>query len=113
LESKLASIGAAPAFDLAPILEAISNLLPEAPAYTYPAGAYVLEPVCEYDEEGDLLPAREVSWPGGTGELSEVQEKLDAIAELLQISKELKQPVCYRKKPTGAPVTVTFEEEAA
>ncbi len=112
LESKLAAIGAAPAFDLAPILEAIGNLLPDPPTYTYQAGSYVLEPVCEHDEEGNPLPGREVNWPGGTGELSEVQEKLDAIAELLQISKELKQPVCYRRRPVGEPVTVTFEEGA-
>jgi hypothetical protein len=87
-------------------------LIPDPPVYTYPAGSYVLEPVCEHDEEGNPLPGREVNWPGGTGELSEVQEKLDAIAELLQISKELKQPVCYRRRPAGEPVTVTFEEGA-
>jgi len=113
LEGKLAAIGASPGLDLEAILEAIGNLIPDPPAYTYPAGAYVLEPVCECDEEGVPLPAREVTWAGGTGELSEVRKKLDAIADLLQISKELKQPVCYRKRPTGAPVTVTFEEEAA
>ena len=112
LEEKLAGIGSQPGFDLAPILEAIGNLLPEPPPYSYPAGAYVLEPVCEYDEEGNPLPAREVSWPGGTGELAELGEKLDALAELIQIHKELKQPVCRGAKPSGVPVTVTFEEEA-
>jgi hypothetical protein len=35
---------------------------------------------------------------------------VDALAELLQHHKELRQPTCKRGPVTGTPVTVLFEE---
>jgi len=112
LEEKLAGIGRQPDFDLAPILEAIGNLLPEPPDYTYPAGEYTLPPICDRDSEGRLLPAKKATWPAGTGEIAELREKVDALAKLIRFHKEWKQPICppERSRPVGAPVTVTFEE---
>jgi len=119
IEQKLAQIGAqGPGFDLPGLIEAIANLINNQPDYNYPAGSYLMEPVCDYDANGDPAPAREVSWPAGVGELAEIRERLDAIAELFQVSKELRQPVCRGgnsggPSPQGQPVTVTFEEEPA
>lgn len=115
LEQKMAAIGEAGGLDLAAIVEALQNLLPDPPNYEFPPGSYSLEPVCEVTSQGVPLPARVVSWAGGSGELAEIRARLDAIAELFQVSKELRQPICKgppRSGPSqaGQPVTVTFEE---
>jgi hypothetical protein len=101
-------------FKLALVLGDLDQMGPsDLPPYTYGPGAYTLEPVCERDPQGLPAPAREASWPGGSGEISQLGAKLDALAELLQHHKELKQPICRSARPTGQPVTVTFEEEPA
>lgn len=116
LEQKVAAIGGAGALDLETILEALGNILPDPTEYQFPPGSYSLEPVCEVDSQGVPLPARVVSWEGGDGELAELRAMLNAIAELFQVSKELRQPVCKGPPRTGGPsgtsqpVTVTFEE---
>lgn len=76
----------------------------------YPAGKYQLYPVCELDSNGIPMPPREAEWGGGIGATSEISAKIDAIAELLQFSKELRQPVCH-VKAVGRPVTVNFLEQ--
>ena len=86
---------------------------PAEPPYIYGPGVYTLEPVCDFDSQGVPMPAREASWSGGFGEVSELSSKVDALAELLQHHKELRQPICKQTPPTGQPVTVTFEEEPA
>lgn len=111
LESKVAAIGGKSGLDLERIVELIRSLLPEAPEYRYPAGRYLLYPVCEYDEQGRPLPPREATWNAGTGEMAELRQRVDAIANLLQFHKELRQPVCRGLPPVGQPVTVTFEQE--
>ena len=87
---------------------------PEVP-YVFGSGAYVMEPICDFDSDGDPLPDRVVSWTAGTGEMAELGKKIDAIAELLQIHKEMRQPICggaHGGAPAaGVPVTVTFEQE--
>ena len=101
-------------FKLAMVLGGIDQMgPPDLPPYTYGPGAYTLEPVCETDSQGVPAPAREASWPGGSGELAQLGAKMDALAELLQHHKELKQPICRGARPIGQPVTVTFEEEPA
>jgi len=75
----------------------------------FPAGSYELFPVCDRDAQGQLRPPRVASWEGGAGEGLQLSRKLDALAELIQHHKELRQPVC-RTKPVGQEVTVTFEE---
>jgi hypothetical protein len=86
---------------------------PSLPDYIYGPGMYTLEPVCEFDSQGLPMPAREASWQGGIGEVAELGAKIDALAELLQHHKELRQPVCKQSLLSGQPVTVTLEEEPA
>ena len=86
---------------------------PELP-YVFGSGSYVMEPICDFDADGDPLPDRVVSWPAGIGEVAELSNKLDAIAELIQIHKEMRQPICagaHGPAVAGVPVTVTFEQE--
>jgi hypothetical protein len=117
IEQKVAQIGergpgtGGPGFDLQDLIDAIKEQITEPEMYIYPAGSYVLEPVCDYDEEGNLLRPISAEWPAGTGRIPEILGRLGAIAELLNIHKQLKQPICRRKPPQGQPVTVTFEEE--
>jgi hypothetical protein len=81
------------------LLQLLLSLLQQV----YGPGSYELAPVCE-----DKAPAV-VQWNGGVGAFSQVNIKLDAIAELLQAHKEFRQPVC-NTKASGQPVTVVFEE---
>jgi hypothetical protein len=116
IEQKVAQIGSrGSGLNLGELIEALQDIFQNPPDYTYPSGSYVLEPICDYDENGDLMPEREVTWPGGSGELAELGEKLDAIAELIQVHKELRQPICGGSHGAaarlGTPVTVTFEQE--
>jgi hypothetical protein len=92
-------------------LREIIGELTKAP-YSYPANSYFLEPVCDYNQDGTPIDPKIAQWQGGNGEFAEINSKLDALAELLQYSKELKQPICRSSpvRPVGEPVTVTFEE---
>lgn len=73
---------------------------------------YELSSPCEVDANGDPLPPRVVEVAGAVTPFGALYNRIDAIAELLQHHKELKQPVCKGSSPqiTGQPVTVTFEE---
>ena len=87
----------------------VDALLPPQP-YQFSGGNYQLSPVCERDSEGQPLPPRIAPWTSGEGEITEVNKKLDALAQLVQFHKELKQPTCKGPAPIGEGVTVTFEE---
>lgn len=71
---------------------------------------YTMDSPCEVDAEGFKLPAVEVEAPGALTYFGLVLNRLDALAELLQVHKNLKQPNCRQKPPTGEFVTVNFEE---
>lgn len=89
----------------------IERLFPPGP-YKFPAGQYELSPVCDRDSEGDLLPARVAPWAAGEGEFTELRRRLDALAQLLQHHKDLKQPTCGgRGNGPGSNVTVHFESD--
>jgi hypothetical protein len=92
--------------DLVGKLEEILSKLED----TYPAGSYELFPVCETDAGGTPRPPMVTEWPAGTGKLDLVEAKLDAVAELIQFHKELRQPVCNRA-PFGEEVTVNWIED--
>ena len=97
---------------LALLLGTVDLLEPPAePLYIYGPGVYTLEPVCDFDSQGLPMPAREASWQGGIGEVAELGAKVDALAELLQHHKELRQPICSKLPRRIDPVTVAFEEE--
>lgn len=89
----------------------LENLFPPEP-YRFDAGSYQLAPICDRDAEGELVPPLEAPWTGGEGELTELRQKLDALAQLVQHHKTLKQPTCGGRD--GGPhsnVTVHFESD--
>lgn len=89
----------------------IERLFPPEP-YRFDAGAYQLAPVCDRDTEGNLIDPLEAPWAGGEGELTELRQKLDALAQLVQHHKTLKQPMCGgRGSGPSSNVTVHFESD--
>lgn len=87
----------------------LENLFPPDP-YEYEEGEYYITDVCNVRPENGHYPYLTSYWNGGQGELNEVKAKIDALAVLINLHKELKQPVCRGPAPTGQGVTVTFEE---
>jgi hypothetical protein len=75
-----------------------------------PAGAYQMDSSCETDEEGNRLPPVAVEFPETVGAAGAVIKRLDALALLLQVHKDLKQPGCKHPRPQGEAVTVQFSE---
>lgn len=73
---------------------------------------YTLDSPCEVDAEGDRLPAIEVEAPGAPTQFGAILNRIDALAELLQVHKDLKQPNCRGADvPVGGEfVTVNFEQ---
>jgi hypothetical protein len=71
---------------------------------------YTLDSPCELDAEGVKLPAVVVQAPGAFNQFGAILNRVDALAELLQVHKDLKQPNCRQKPPVGEFVTVNFEE---
>lgn len=89
----------------------IERLFPPPP-YQFPAGAYELNPVCDRDSEGNLIEPLRAPWDAGEGEFTELRQRLDAIAQLIQHHKNLKQPGCGgRGNGPGSNVTVHFESD--
>lgn len=75
------------------------------------SGTYLMNGVCEVDEENNLLepqPEYQYEWGGSFFALANIGSRLDAIAQMLQKHKELRQPTCVRPKPQGQPVQVNF-----
>jgi hypothetical protein len=73
---------------------------------------YTLDSPCEVDGDGNRLPAVEVEAPGGLTQFGAILNRIDALAELLQVHKDLKQPNCRGADvPVGGEfVTVNFEQ---
>jgi hypothetical protein len=72
---------------------------------------YTLDSPCEVDEAtGEKLPPVEVEAPGGLTQFGAVLNRIDALAQLIQVHKNLRQPNCKPKQPTGEFVTVNFEQ---
>ena len=71
---------------------------------------YTLSSPCEVDEQGDPLPPVEVQAGSALNTLGLIINRIDALAELLQVHKNLKQPSCKNPRPQGEPVTVNFEQ---
>ena len=74
------------------------------------AGVYTLSSPCELDEDTEERIVTEVPYDGALSWLEVLNNKVDALAQLQQVAKDLKQPIC-RHKAQGQPVTVTFIEE--
>jgi len=116
IEQKLAALlplltEAPPWSDLESVVDLIKKIIGEAEP-TFPAGEYTMTRVCEVDDNGDPLPPLKAQWIAGTGKLQEIEAKVDALAELLQHHKDIKQPICaeprQRMQLTGDWVTVQF-----
>lgn len=72
---------------------------------------YTLDSPCEVDEvTGEKLPPVVVQASGAITTFGAILNRIDAIAELIQVHKDLKQPNCKPKQPVGEFVTVNFEE---
>ena len=76
----------------------------------YAGGIYSLSSPCEREQDGTLKPPRPVAYPPSAGFESAIFQRFDAIAELMQVHKDLRQPTCTPKRAEGTPVTVTFQE---
>jgi hypothetical protein len=74
-----------------------------------PEGNYSLSSPCELDEDEERI-VEEVPFPATSDNFSRLQVRIDALAELLQVHKDLKQPNCKPKQPQGEFVTVNFEQ---
>ena len=72
---------------------------------------YTLDSPCELDEAtGEKLPPVQVEAPGALTQFGAILNRIDAVAELIQVHKNLRQPNCKPQTPTGEFVTVNFEQ---
>jgi hypothetical protein len=71
------------------------------------AGSYQLSSPCELDGNNNRI-VRTVNFDGAFTSLGVISNKVDALADLLQVHKDLKQPICRQLPPVGQPVTVNF-----
>jgi hypothetical protein len=70
-------------------------------------GGYSLSSPCELDAAGQRIVLT-VNYPGATNSLGVLGNKIDALAGVLQVHKDLKQPNCKQPAAVGQPVTVNF-----
>lgn len=76
-----------------------------------PADTYTLSSPCVKDENGDRIVS-EVQIPETSDNWTRITARVDALAELLQVHKDLKQPNCHIPpvEVGGEFVTVNFEQ---
>lgn len=70
-------------------------------------GGYSLSSPCELDENGDRIVST-VEYAGAANSFGVLANKIDALAGVLQVHKDLKQPICKQTPAVGQPVTVDF-----
>ena len=76
-----------------------------------PEGGYEISSPCvPSGEPGSAGQPLVAEWGASIGPDAQVIKRLDALAELLQHHKTLKQPSCKNPSPVGEVVTVQFEE---
>lgn len=113
IEGKVDQIGdmlqpKVPEFDWGDVLGGIARLV-EWLSSIEGEGGYEISSPCETGP-GSADDPLVASWPASTGPDARILKRLDAIAELLQHHKTLKQPSCKNPPPVGEWVTVNFEE---
>lgn len=75
-----------------------------------PGGQYQLIPPCgRPGPDGEPVP-EVVSWAASSDPMTDLGLRVDALAELLQVHKNQRQPICRGGRAEGTPVTVLFEE---
>jgi hypothetical protein len=107
-KSELALDNLGPLEKLPDVIDAITDLVGLLDDFDA-GGIYSIRPACGTDANGQPLPPIEVPIASGLGLQHAVVARLDAIAELIDHHKQLRQPIC-KGKPTGDPVTVTGVE---
>jgi hypothetical protein len=110
IESKVGSLLTRPspeAFDWEGLLEKIADLLKPDPD-PIPGATYQVRRPCGRGQDGEPLPPVLVQVPSSADVSEAILRRLDALARLIDEQKQLRQPVC-KGKPSGEPVTVTFE----
>ena len=76
-------------------------------------GAYTMREPCDPDGDGQFVTIP-VDFTGGLTQFGALSNRIDALAELMQAHKDLRQPVCREKPPlTGEWVTVNFQSDEA
>jgi hypothetical protein len=70
-------------------------------------GGYSLSSPCEVDEAGNPI-VNVVEYGGATDALGVLSNKIDALAGVMQVHKDLKQPICKQTPAVGENVTVNF-----
>jgi len=70
-------------------------------------GGYELSSPCVLDDLDERIVTT-VEYGGGLSSLNVLSNKIDALAALLQVHKDLKQPICKQTPAVGQPVTVDF-----
>jgi hypothetical protein len=70
-------------------------------------GGYSLSSPCDVDEAGNPVVSV-VEYGGATDALGVLSNKIDALAGVMQIHKNLKQPICKQTPAVGENVTVNF-----
>lgn len=90
----------------------VNKALEELFEIPYPAGSYEIKGVCERDPDGNPMDVtRSSTYTSGKG-IDAVLTRLDAIADLFQYHKELRQPTCRHVTSQGELVTVNFVSDA-
>ena len=72
-------------------------------------GEYLLTSECRRDENGDPLDPVAVQFSGAISSFGALANRIDAIAQLLQVHKDMPTHVCRRQPPEGQRVWVTFD----
>lgn len=93
--------------DLMQLLWQAIQALYNSMADNRPAGTYLLSTPCELDEDGNRIDSS-VEYPETSDNTAAVLARIDALAALLQIHKDLKQPICRQTPAVGQPVQVQF-----
>lgn len=88
--------------------EALQQLLDQQ-AGPVESTVYTVRPPCGRGPDGQPLPPVEVPVAASGDMLAAILLRLDALAVLIDEQKQLRGPVC-KGRPTGEPVTVTFEQ---
>jgi hypothetical protein len=98
-----------PNIDRLGLLADLLGSLVEAVFFLQQGGQYEISSPCELTEAGDRVPVV-VPFSGALSSFGVLSNKVDALAELLQAHKDLKQPICKQTPAIGEPVTVNFEQ---
>jgi hypothetical protein len=90
-----------------PDLAALAKQVVDALKGLTPGETYRLHPPCGTKPNGDPLDPIEIVVPDSLTSNGGIINRLDAIAELIDVQMSIRQPIC-KGKPTGEPVTVHF-----